>query len=324
MITEITPRIFGRTLISPFEIMGQPEIGQLDDLILSRPRGIIMLDLDGHLIDQDQHITDGRIGESIQKTKDAGFLVCLNSARPSQTLREWQRVFGTDDPNFAEFGGLVDFTSKGWQLVFQEKEYQYFGKMRKLMPGLMQEMLNKGYSNIDYRYCEDEEPATQIQHQTDDQSWRLLPFDHGIYLNGRPRLRLGLRTFKITPTGPSFDEKFTQAVLDLLQAYEKENPFYKPLNYKFNPLDHSVFIHSGKQNKTTIWRILLSYLGKNASTRSFYHLGDSRVDRIEVPQVKFLTVGNAKEDIKGKAHRVSPLGFTQGVVDNLTWIRDNQ
>ncbi len=323
MITEITPRIFGRTLISPFEIMGQREIDQLDELLLSRPRGVIMLDLDGHLINEDQRITDGRIGESIQKTKDAGFLVCLNSARPSQTLREWQRVFGTDDPNFAEFGGLVDFANLGWQLVFQEKEYQFFGEMRRSIPVLLKGMQDKGFSNIDYRYCEDEEAATQLQRQTDDHSWISSPYTHGIYLNGRPRLRLGLRAFKITPDGPSFDEGYTQAVLDLLRAYEKENPFYKPLVYNFNPLDYSVFIHSGKQNKTIIWRILLSYLGKNASTREFYHLGDSRVDRIEVPQVKFLTVGNAQEDIKGKAHRVSPLGFTQGVVDNLTWIRDN-
>lgn len=324
MITEITPRIFGRTLIPPFEIIGQSEIGQLEELILSHPKGVIMLDLDGHLINEDQHITDERIGESIQQTKDAGFLVCLNSARSSQTLREWQRVFQTDDPNFAEFGGLVDFTSLGWQLIFHEKEYQYFSEMRTSIPGLLKGMQNRSFSNIDYRYCEDEEPVTQIQHQTDDQSWGLSPFDHGIYLNGRPRLRLGLRAFKITPNGPSFDEGYTQAVLDLLRAYEKENPFYKPLVYSFNPLDYSVFIHSGKQNKSTIWRILLSYLGKNASTRRFYHLGDSRVDRIEVPQVKFLTVGNAQEDIKEMAHRVSPLGFTEGVVDNLTWIRDNQ
>lgn len=324
MTVEITPRIFGRTVIPPFEIMGQPEIGQLDELFLSRPRGIIMLDLDGHLINEDQQVTDGRIRESIQKTKEAGFLVCLNSARPSQTLREWQKVFGTDDPNFAEFGGLVDFASLGWQLVFQEKEYQYFGEMRTFIPGLLKGMQNRGFLNIDYRYCEEEEAVIQIQHQTDENTWGSSPYFHGIYLNGRPRLRLGLRAFKITPDGPSFDEKFTQAALDILRAYEKENPFYKPLAYKFNPLDHSVFIHTGKQNKTIIWRILLSYLGQNASTRRFYHLGDSDVDIITSPKVEFLTVANASDVLKQKAKRTSQFHLTHGVVDNLQWIRSNQ
>lgn len=327
-IGELQPRMFGRLPQSPFEILQPSELTILKKQFTTLNRGFIMVDLDGVLINEEEDKpTSLDIFDSIKMIQEAGFMICLNSARSIPTLRKWQKMFSTNEPNFAEFGRLVDFPTLNWQIVFHEKALLYFATMRQhVVDKLIPSLSANGFDKIALRMFAEEEPADFIRKTTEAKSWPEIAASchYGIYLNYGTKLRLGLRAPKITEKGPVFDERFYSAVLEHLHELERDYPFGEPLSYKQDKKNSVIVAHAGIQEKTYSWRILLSFLtsflGEEIEKMQFYHLGNGKEDIIEDTRVKLLTVSNGNDELLAKASHVSQYSTTSGAVDNLRWI----
>ncbi len=72
---------------------------------------VVLLDIDGTLIDVNYQVTDSRIYPAIQEAQEAGWVIGLSSDTPHETMVEQAKQFGIKDgPLVSEKGGQV--TSK--------------------------------------------------------------------------------------------------------------------------------------------------------------------------------------------------------------------
>jgi hydroxymethylpyrimidine pyrophosphatase-like HAD family hydrolase len=315
---------------TPFESIPSihPEqMSRVREYFMSRAKkGIIIIDLDRNLTDESYELSDPEIFDLISQAKDKGYLVCLNSSRSPKKLRYWQEKLKTHFPTFAENGLILDIPDPeaglNMQIVTDDRALLFNDNFRQYAIPELREALKDSYPNLEIRMCADEEPEDAIRKAVASGSWKETKDEYGIFINGWTRVKTVMNAFRKSAGGTQYDEIFTKKVLSILEKLRERIPYNREVRFKSYSDDCSILAYPTEQNKTYIWRMLLSYLGEDAKNLKFYHMGDGNEDDIHDEKVTVLAPANAKQAILNRPKertKIAPEGYTytKGVIFHL-------
>jgi hydroxymethylpyrimidine pyrophosphatase-like HAD family hydrolase len=259
---------------------------------------LVLLDLDGTLIDEDYHMT-ASMASAINQLKAADWLIGLNSDTPLKPLQAWWRKLGLNGPIIAEKGAILWLPDEGQTLITSDTE-DLFASLREQVVELCLQV--PGCLVV---VGDATEFVRSVTHLTGCDSCV-------VAVNAYRRCSLSFFVRTIGEQGKlGKDPVVARGIIGQIGIL---SPRYPILNDGQLDERYCIFIvNAPDANKTKGACRLLREL----PTEEVIMIGDSMSDFIDEPRVKHYAVGNASLGFKAKCEKVANRAYTEGVLELL-------
>ena len=258
---------------------------------------LVLLDLDGTLIDEDYHLPTDIIS-ALNRGKDAGWLIGLNSDTPLKPLQVWWRKLGLNGPIIAEKGAIL-WLPDGRQMLTSNAE-DLFASLREeavelflRVPGCL---VVVGDAT---------EFVRSVTHLTGCDSCV-------VAVNAYRRCSLSFFVRTVGEQGKLIEDP--AVARDVVERIGILTPRYPILSDGQLDERYCIFIVNAPDTDKTkgVHRLL-----QELQTEEVIMIGDSMSDFIDEPRVKHYAVGNASLEFKAKCEGVAKRAYTEGVLELL-------
>lgn len=265
-------------------------------------KGLVLIDLDKTLIDEEYRLTTRHIRGAIAIMQKAGWHIGLNSDTPFLPLQEWHNSsrfesLGMNGPIIAEKGALVQFTD-GTKIVLSKSE-----------DIMMQtkEMLVKNFISV---------PENTLFIGDATEFVRL-----GCWITGYSNVLIALNNLR--QYSLSF---FVRGIRNRYKELVKDTDLFRKIIGQIQPLipkelvqvqseEYCIFLlHPQDCSKTQA----VAEIIKKESYDRVIMIGDSINDFIGIPNVDTMAVGNAQQALKNVATYVAKNDYAGGVGEIIT------
>lgn len=256
---------------------------------------IILVDLDGTLIDNSYNLTDNKIAEVVKKAQRQGWQIGLSSDTPLEALRLWRQRLYMNGPIIAEKGAILEINDQifidesdveKFTLSLQEIERNFLKSSVLLWRGNPVEALK---SNIKIG----------------------LPGETVVLVNALRTCSLSFFVREVDQEGnlKLNSELTTEIVREARKFYPDFNDLGEDLNY-----DYGIVIAMRKGvNKRKGTQSLMSELG----LKQVAMIGNSMSDFIGEDIARHFAVANASDSFKERCDYIASKPLTKGVSEIL-------
>lgn len=271
---------------------------------------LLLVDLDGTLIDKNYRTTDNAIQEELDKIQKNGFEIVLCSDSAIEYLEGWQRRLGISplSPIIGEKGGIIAMPNGASIIptaIDASLETAFCQARESLIKALS---TNKGQLLIlgDVNELAMRPPEFNLEYQ----------LSRVILVNTFRRVSFSMYIRKVDERGHlKIDSALTKKTWQEIEPTLLKHLPGKELTLDVNHSYGIIIIHHKQTSKT---RAVKRLLEKRRYKRVFM-VGDSKSDYIQDPQVIHLAVGNATAEYKQLADYVATQKLTSGVIELLNY-----
>jgi hydroxymethylpyrimidine pyrophosphatase-like HAD family hydrolase len=267
-------------------------------------KSIVLLDLDGTLINKEYHLTipEERVANAIRKIQANNTLVGLNSDTPLLPLRSWARCLGMNGPLVAEKGQVL--------AISPEDSPKVLGTMAEFFQDMKQQVAIRSYEEIPGAFIGIGDVTEFVRHKG-----KIYGEDQvAVLINGYRRCSFSAFALAVRSNNleikPEVLDRFTDLVLSVVginrRELEKEDK---------NPDYGILILHEKGASKTVAVERLIEQMGTDTK---YVMIGDSNSDIITTCHpIRLCAVGNACPELKERSTMVAQADYTAGVVEIL-------
>jgi HAD superfamily hydrolase (TIGR01484 family) len=268
------------------------------------PHKLILLDIDGTLLDSKYHSDDPKLIDLIAELQHSGVAFGLNSNRALEDLLPVAKMFGIEGPIVGENGVFVYYPAKGKTKYFLDEAQLVALKQTKQQSELkMRQLLQQAFSASEVRWEEaDTIKAAAGANKSKYQENAI------VVLNNRFRkytVSAHLKTYRRGTLEPLKDilPELTAALSNAFKS--------KDITVAYSSLFANILVYSSLVSKR---RAVEHLLKEDFPSAELFVIGDELGDyEMAAGLGEFLCVANASDEAKAKASRISPQPHSQGV-----------
>lgn len=260
---------------------------------------LVLLDIDGTLMDENYNITSDKIYSLIEICKKKGAVFCLNSNRAMEDLIPIYKKFNLNGFIIGENGSFV-FYPENEELINFAKSEEYL-RLKKILPEFLENLFDNSKFSFEDTVKVVETGKVSFSENTLFLANKFRKYTFSIHVkdNNQGILNNNIKLSRLVA------EKIKELIL------KEKLSFEVAISDSFA----NILIFPNYCNKgSTFSKILAERYGKITSIM----IGDDYSDEPLMNVVNLIyAVGNAQENLKKKADYVSAQDYTKGVEDIL-------
>lgn len=264
------------------------------DILVPKNR-VLLIDLDGTLIDEDYQITNDQIFPAIDDIQKRGWLVGLSSDTPLDPLRVWKSRFGMNGDIIAERGCILEIDGYTFDL---RSDIELFEESLSQMKDIFTKAGAIVWSGDTVEFIRNNERLGE-------------PGDIVILINGSRSQSLAFYVRKVDELGNLIiDSSLTEELVNFVRpVFPEIDDLNEDLNHQYGILILS--------RKSVVKRLGTQELMRVRNYAQVGMIGNSMTDFLGGDMAVHYAVANSSEQLKLNANYVSNQNVTEGVIEIL-------